>query len=286
MRGALILGGSGFVGGHLALRLAARAPVLATSTTGAGRPLAGVEWARWTIGDDLDELVAARQPEWVIFAVAVRNDQRAYAPADREAHIRAAAAAARYCAESGATMVFMSSGSVFDAGGGPSSEGRAPNARSEYGRCKAESEAAIAASGAAALIVRFCQAIGRDLRWPTRFERLAAALARGERVDRRGDFRTNNSEVRDVCEATDLLLGARATGIWHLGSVDPEPEADYARRIARAVGADPSLVIERRDGPLVDCALEVAKARAALPARLFPGQDELIARALECPPLP
>lgn len=282
---ALVLGGSGFIGSRLAARLARRLEVVATSTRGAPAG-GGVEGRAWMTSDapGLERLVREEQPELVVAAFSQRGDVRPYTPDERERDIEATALAARLAAGRGARFVLLSSGSVFETGGGPSAEERPPAVVTEYGRFKAGQERVVLASHPRPLIVRFCQVLGRDARYPTRFERLAAALGRGERVERSGDASTNDIEVRDLVEAIDLLDASDATPrIVHLGSTDGATLAQFARRVAVHVGASPSQVVALSAGAPCDCRLLTDLARTLLPARLFASTDELIERALASP---
>jgi dTDP-4-dehydrorhamnose reductase len=255
--------------------------VVATSTRGLLH-IRGVESRSWDSSDatTVEPLLAACRPDYVVLAFAVRGDSRPYTTAARERDVGATASIARWCERSGARLVLLSSGSVFEAGGGPSAEARAPAVMTEYGRFKAGQEAAVKASSADALIIRFCQALGRDSGHPTRFERLAGALSRGERVPRSGDWSTNDACVDDLVESIDLLLQQGARGVVHLGSLDGATQADSARRLARLLGVSPELVVETRDDAIRDCRLIIEHGRSLLPARLFPDQDALLARAL------
>ncbi len=230
-RPLLVLGRSGQVARELALL----APEEGWAATAVGRAEADLATA------DLAALLAAHRPALVVNAAAYTAVDRAETDEAAAFALNAdlPARAARACADRGVPLVHISTDYVFD-GSKP-----APYVEDDplaplgvYGRSKAQGEAAVAAAGGPAAVVRTAWVYGAQ---GANFVRTMLRLA-GEReevgvvADQRGSP-TWSREVALAClKLGDRLCGgdAAARGVVHAAG---EGEASWAE-VAQAVFAE------------------------------------------------
>ena len=273
-------------------------PILITGATGTlgralaraceHRGLAYVLTCRSELAIDQAEAVARAFEQWNPWAVLngagwVRVDEaEAHEAECRLANAAGPALLARACAEHGAAFVTFSSDLVFDgAKPGPYVEDDAPAPLGAYGRSKAEAEAVVLAAGGAPLVIRtaaffspfdrhnFAQALVRSL---VAREPFAAAE----------DVVVSPTYTPDLVNATlDLLMDGEA-GVWHLANRGAVSWAQFAVRIARAVGLDERLVIPRPASAFGWAAPRPGRvALDSARGRMMPELDDAIARFAE-----
>ena len=249
----LVVGGTGFIGGHLTEILVARgAFVRVASRTGRwpwGTPPAGVEFVALDLADppggsspaaapapalrnalgDVDTVVncagllgAAGRPEAELRRVHVEGTERlcaALPPATRLVHV-------------------STTGVLGPTGPTPLDESAPLRPSNAYERAKAAGEQrarALHASGRAVVIARPGLVYGpRDLHLAGFFR--AIRDGRFRRIGR-GDARWQPVHVRDLAGAlADLALRAAPTGsVYHLGGSDSVTVTEFASRIATAI---------------------------------------------------
>lgn len=233
-------------------------PILITGATGTlGRALAracehrGLAYvltcrAELAIDEETEAArsLSALQPWAVINAAGwVRVDDAEASPdACRLANTAGPEILARACTAAGIPFVTFSSDLVFDGlKRAPYVEDDRPAPLNVYGRCKAEAETAVLALGGRPLVIRtaaffspfdphnFAQAVVRR-------------LAIGKPFDAAGDLVVSPTYTPDLVNATlDLLIDGES-GLWHLANAGAVSWAEFAIRIARAVGLDERLV--------------------------------------------
>jgi dTDP-4-dehydrorhamnose reductase len=162
------------------------------------------------------------------------DDAEVEQDACRAANIDGAMVLARGCAEAGAKLVTFSTDLVFDGEkGAPYVESDPVRPLSEYGRTKAEAEAAVLAVNGGALVVRTAAFFGDhdDYNFVTLALR---ALASGAPFDAAGDVVVSPTYVPDLANAVLDLAVDNERGIWHLTSVGAITWEELARRAARA----------------------------------------------------
>ena len=153
-RGVLIIGSSGFVGGHLACE-AERAGYEVTR----GERAAGLDVANpASVAAALDR----SRPDAVVLLAALSDIDRCEAEPRLASRVNVEGAlnVARACAAAGVRLLFTSSGAVFDGAREGYSEDDAPTPVSVYGKTKAEAERKVAMHAPGALIVRFGLVLG------------------------------------------------------------------------------------------------------------------------------
>lgn len=289
----LLTGGTGFLGVHVgrALRAAGFDVTLAGRTR-----LSGFEFVE---ADGLEAragcaAIASGGYDAVVHLAALARTGEAEAAAGRARATRLnsawpgelAAAAAR----AGVRFVHASTDLVFGAtAAGP--DGFTVDAEvgpvGHYGASKAAGEAAVVRSMPDALVVRFPLMFGDSFgRGLGASDALFAALDRGERPGLFTDELRTPVDVEAAARALVVLLGAGATGVWHLGG-RAVSRFELGAALCLKTGRDPAhLVATTR----VAAGLEDARAAdARLDSRLSIQQNSAIAALLEsgkAPPFP
>jgi len=198
----------------------------------------------------------------------------------RSTNVDGAAVVAAAAREAGARLVHMSSDVVFSGGlGRPLREDDPLDPLSEYGRSKAEAEAAVAAAHPGALIVRTSLLYGGRGLGP--HELLALAAARGER-----DVTFFTDELRSPVAVTDLAAALLehaelevGGGPLHVAGADGIDRLEFARLIAAAHCLEPAVLRGGRGGPdrPKDCRLDSSRAAKLLRTRLRGAREVLAA---------
>lgn len=140
--------------------------------------------------------------------------------------------------ECGAHIVFLSTNQVFDGTVPFRGEGDAVCPLTEYGRQKATAEAALLAAGGTT-VVRFTKVVPPH--WPL-VRNWRAALDRGEPVEAFGDMVLSPVPLGIAVEALVRVGAKRPGGVIHVSGAEDYTYAEFARRLAVAVEADPDLV--------------------------------------------
>jgi len=270
-------------------------PLLITGATGTlGKALArACEWRgipyRLTARDalPLDDAAAIgraldRIAPWAVINAAgwVRVDE---AETERAACLAAnghgAIALARACAERGLPFVGYSSDLVFDGRAGRAYvEGDAPAPLNVYGESKALAERGVLEAGGKALMIRTAAFFSPYD--PHNFAaHVVRSLAAGQAMEAADDLVVSPTYVPDLVDATlDLLIDGE-TGLRHLANAGAVSWADFARRVAQALGLDAAMVIGR---PAAAFGWPAARpAHAPLDSErgaLMPSLDNAIAR--------
>jgi dTDP-4-dehydrorhamnose reductase len=219
---------------------------------------------------------------WAVINAAgwVRVDEAEQQPgACLAANTDAAIRLARACAVRGLPMVGFSSDLVFDGRLGRAYvEGDRPHPLNVYGRSKAEAERAVLALGGPALMIRTAAFFSPYD--PHNFAAQAArTLAAGRPFEAAADLVVSPTYVPDLVDATLDLLLDEETGLRHLANDGQVTWAEFARKLACALGLDAELVRDRRHGEFAWPArrprsVPLATERGAA----MPSLDEAVAR--------
>lgn len=225
----LITGGAGTVAGAL---IAARPPDVEVLATQRRTPVTGVPAVTVDLADTAatDALLGRIDPDLVVHT--------AYGAVDGARDIVAATGnVATACRLHGARLVHLSTDVVFDGEHAPYAEEDAVAPISEYGRWKAEAEAAVRSELPGAAIVRTSLVIRTDPPDPS-------SAARLDELRRGRPLALFTDELRCPISCDDLAAGvweiatlptAAAAGFWHL--VGPEVLSRYAIGVLLAVRA-------------------------------------------------
>jgi dTDP-4-dehydrorhamnose reductase len=243
---AVVLGGSGQIGGWLLRVLAERGhhasgtyasvPFTGLFALDAGQREAAASWLK------------AQAPDIVFYPAGFtwvdgceRDPARAYA-----ANLDEPLNLARTAVAKGARFVYFSTDYVFDGTAGPYREESPTNPLSVYGRSKRDAEVALADElGEAQLTVRTSWVFGPERQGKNFAYQLARALGAGQRLVSPSDQISSPSYGPDVARAVVLLAEARQAGLIHVAGPEVMDRTSFARALATAFGLDPSRIDSR-----------------------------------------
>jgi dTDP-4-dehydrorhamnose reductase len=256
-RTLLVTGGSGFVGGHvLAAALAGGWRAINADLVEVGG-VQGIEFCPLDITDgcSVSSLIGAARPDAIIHLAAIGDvDQSERDPRVAwRVNAEGTANIARAASDVGARLLFISTSTVFDGQSGCYREDDPPHPINIYGRSKVAAEQAVKALCPSALIVRISMAYGYPRTGGASFltrveEKLRAAETTVQPSD---EFRTP-IDVLSLADGLVEIAGTDISGVLHLGPRERISRYDFALKIARRLGADASLVVDRRGETLPD----------------------------------
>ena len=274
----LVTGGSGYLGQWVADLAKSDWEVTATYATRPGT-VDGVSWQRLDVRDtsSVGRLVAEREPRVIVHTAALNPGQgRDFEGVNiaGTANVAAAAATAR------ARLVHISTDLVFDGQRGNYTERDAPHPVNDYGRSKARAEEAIAATDAAAVIVRTSLIYG----WRPTVARAAQwmidAIGRGDTIRLWNDEMRCPIWVESLAAATVELAGNDHIGPLHVAGPQAMSRYEFGIALLRfhRISTDSVVGIPSpKDAARPrDCTLDTSLARRLLATRL-PGVTEVLA---------
>lgn len=244
---ALVIGGSGQIGGHLLEGL--RADGHAAVGTYATSPAPGL--VQLALDDDaaVEAALGDVRPD-VVFLPAGWTwvDANEDDPArSRRENLEAPLRVARHCRDQGALFVTYSTDYVFDGAAGPYAEEDPPRPLSVYGRAKLELEEALARElPGQHLLLRSTTVFGPERQGKNFVYQLLRRAAKGERMVVPSDQWATPSYGPDVARATLALVDRGARGVWHVAGPDVMDRVALARLACRVFGIDPDRCVEPR----------------------------------------
>ena len=275
----LITGGSGYLGRHLARRVAAAWPGEWRYTTYSADPLGLPQAVRLDLRDGaaVPRFVADFAPEAIIHTAGSNRTP------DMDAVI---VEGTRYMAEAaaraGARLVHLSTDSVFGGDRAPYDESAAPAPVNDYGRAKAAAEAlALAHPDAVAVrtsLIYGLEEIDNGTAW------MVEALRAGRPVTLFTNQRRNPVWVETLAAACLELVDHPYRGVLNVAGRQAVTRAGFALRLLDwwGVAERATLALAEDDGrrwPL-DCAMDVSLAARLLRVPLL-GVDEVLEKAKE-----
>ena len=240
---AVVIGGSGQIGGWLLRTLADRGhEAVGTYATVAYPGLVHLDAAdlaassAWLRDQEPDVVFYPAGFTWV--DGCERDPARA-----RSANVEQPLNLARAAAETGARFVYFSTDYVFDGLDGPYTEESPTNPLSTYGKSKLEAEMALAGLlGDSQLTVRTSWVFGPERQGKNFSYQLAKVLAAGKALECPSDQVSNPSYGPDVARAVVGLVEAGRSGLIHVAGPEVMDRVRFARGLALGFGLDPSLV--------------------------------------------
>ncbi len=228
----LVLGGSGFLGAHVVVCIGPEA-------IAASREAGPVDPARFVRLDarkpgDLERVLAEVSPARIVDCAAYSSVGEAEAHPDiaRQLNVDVPRTLARWCAQTGARLVHVSTDLVFGArepGPGGFREEDPPGPVSEYGRSKVAGEAAVLEAHPDALVVRLPLMYGESLgRGRGASDSLLAAIERGDRPVVFTDEWRTPLEVNNAAQALAELSARSDRGILHVAGPDRVSRHEFA----------------------------------------------------------
>jgi len=248
MKKALIIGGNGFVGGHMVMQAKSLGYLPAVVGTGDAAAIAGVEYYQSDIGnyEDIARVVEAFRPDLCINTAAMADIDRAEQdkPLAERINVLGAANGARAAAAAGAKYCWLSSDAVYDGLSSGYAEDSPLAPVNYYGRTKMLGEEAVLAANPDALIPRLSLVLGFPLSKGNPFlTGLHARLSAGQAVTGFTYQKRTPVDVLTLCEAVFELAELDWHGIIHIGATSSIDRYELARKLAIAMGYNPSLVL-------------------------------------------
>jgi dTDP-4-dehydrorhamnose reductase len=248
---AVVVGGSGQIGGWLLRTLAARGHDAAGTYNTVPFPgliqLDGANLessANWLVEQKPDVVFYPAGFTWV--DGCERDPARAYsANLEQPLHL------ARASAKIGAKFVYFSTDYVFDGKAGPYTEESLTNALSVYGKSKLDAESALLeALGDLLLTVRTSWVFGPEAQGKNFAYQLAKALSAGKMLECPSDQISSPSYGPGVARAVVDLIEAGQSGLIHVVGPEVMSRVEFAEGLARGFGLDPSLIVGKTTAEL------------------------------------
>jgi dTDP-4-dehydrorhamnose reductase len=275
---AIVIGGSGQIGGWLLHSLATRGhEAVGTFCTVAYPGLEHLD------GADLAASAAwlrERRPDVVFFPAGFTWVDGCEKDPDkaRGANLHQPLNLARVAAEVGARFVYFSTDYIFDGTKGPYAEDATPNPLNVYGLAKLEAEQALSALlGDRLLIARTSWVFGPERQGKNFAYQLVKTLRAGKGLTVPIDQVSSPSYGPDVAEASVRLVEAGASGVYHVVGPEVMSRLAFARAIATAFDLDASLIQGKTTAEIgqgaprpLDGGLLAPRLEAALPGLMKP----------------
>ena len=191
-----------------------------------------------------EELCRRLDPEWIIHCAAWTDVDGAESAPDQAlaANVTATGNVARWCAQSGCGLTYLSTDYVFSgaAPGGGYDEDQPRDPVNRYGLTKALGEEIVAALATPWQIVRTSWLFGDG---PVNFPRtILRLLSRRESLSVVGDQEGCPTYAEDLARVIDFLVRRRTSGIFHATNAGACTWHDLAREIAVLTGHDPARI--------------------------------------------
>jgi dTDP-4-dehydrorhamnose reductase len=240
----LVTGASGLLGVNLAMAAAREHEV--TGQVNA-MPLQGASFSQIT-GDLLadgavERMLDEARPDWVIHCAALADVDACEKQPDaaREVNALLPGRIASACVNR-ARLVYISTDAVFDGIRGGYTEEDTPNPLSIYARTKLDGESAVLKADPSAIVARInifgWSIFGKRSLAEWFFYNLQAGLP----VKGFTDVFITTQLTTDLAGILLEMLSAGLSGLYHVAGADCGSKYDFARQIARRLGADEQLV--------------------------------------------
>ncbi len=139
-------------------------------------------------------------------------------------------------------VIFLSSDCVFEGSSGAYDDGAATEPTTEYGRQKVLVESNLPALAENSLVIRLSKIYGQEKGDGTLFDEMACALANRREVSAATDQVFSPTFIGDVVLAIQAVQDRGLTGVMNLCSPESASRHEMATALARAMGADATLV--------------------------------------------
>jgi dTDP-4-dehydrorhamnose reductase len=253
-RSLLIVGGSGFIGQHLA-EIARASWNVYIADQSVQEPYDTCCRLDITDAEDVRNLCEKVRPCAVVNLAAISDIDYCEHKQSRAmaVNVLGATNVARECAIRGARLVFLSSAAVFDGLKHGYREDDPPSPLSIYGQTKLEAEKDITAILPSANIVRPALVLGfsRDQGTNALLNKWVDSWSKGRPVT------VPTEEYRNPIDASTLSMiilflaeHPSANGVYHVGALDSASRCEIAQKVAKALGYPPSSIIPQKEYPL------------------------------------
>ena len=237
---ALVIGGSGQVGGALVAELSARGHEVVATWRSVEQP--GLIHCDLEDAAEVERVVAEARADWIFCPAGAtwvdgcEKDPEWAQAANCDGPLAAARAAGEV------PFVFFSSDYVFDGADGPYHEDASTNPLSVYGRTKLAGEQALLALNPKTLVIRTVGVFGPDAQGKNFVYKLWERLRAGRRMRIPGDQWGTPTYGPDLASATVTLVQNGARGVFHVAGPENCPRSEFARIACESLDLDASLI--------------------------------------------
>jgi dTDP-4-dehydrorhamnose reductase len=246
MKRVLIVGGTGFVGGNMAMLARERSEMFVFGHTDL-HELDKMHCSRVDITkrEELLPMIAEVAPEVVVNAAAISNID--FAEKNQglawKVNVLGAEHVAEGCKADNARHIFFSSDAVFDGTAGSYSEQDTPSPVNYYGKTKAAAERRVLSIYPNSVVIRISLVLGYPVTGGNAlYPSLEDHLHRGEEIAVPVQEVRTPVDVLTLCESALELAENDYAGIIHIGSTESISRYDLSRKVARAMGYRPDLI--------------------------------------------
>ena len=249
----LLVGGSGFVGSQLALRLRDHHKVFATHLF-QQVPLRGVTPLQFDANkrEQVKRLVYRVEPDVIIYAAGSNRPDLAEAAMKETERVHSAGAISVSTVSDilQPKFIHLSNSFVFDGRKGNYHENDVSLPSSTLGKCKLGAENFLRGKSLNHIIVRSSPLVGRGNPSHLSFvDRLRINLSNGERITMPGDELHSFALVSQFCDLIARLIeGSIRNKIIHFGGLTKVSHLEFARLFAKRFGFNPDLISDRGTG--------------------------------------
>jgi dTDP-4-dehydrorhamnose reductase len=217
----LITGGSGFVGGHLAIQATKRYEVHAISNKNPIqiKNIHAHQFDLYQVAQ-IENLLNDINPDVIIHTAAIANPDRCEDDPDSAimVNMKATEELAKWAEKNGIRFIFTSTDMVFDGAKGNYKESDLPNPISFYSQTKVTAEEFITKNNSNYVIARVALVYGMGItRQTSFFEKMIKKLKNGESITLFYDQFRSPILVNNLAEALLELVENDFVGIIHLG---------------------------------------------------------------------
>jgi dTDP-4-dehydrorhamnose reductase len=283
----MIFGGSGFVGGNLAV-IARRSGWEVHVADNRPHPNLQAEW--WLVNitdrDSVKQAIASVNPTAVVNVAAIADID--LAEKERDLAYRVNVDGARYvaenCARKGIRYIFFSSDAVFDGERSSYREDDPPAPLNYYGQTKLEAERAVMDAHPAAVVTRISLVLGFPVTSGNAFfANLESKLTQGKEVIAPTYEIRTPVDVLTLAECVLELCENGFSGVIHIGATDSISRYDLSRAIAKRMGYSEALIkpqtkpeaIPGRAPRHKNGIISVERAQRILKTRLLSTEDSI-----------
>lgn len=282
----LIAGGSGLLGSNLAR--AARDGFEVSATYNRHRVvMPGCELVNLEVDrpEQVRDLFTRTRPDFVVNTIAVVNVDYCEEHPEEAWRINVAGAEniARAAKEVGATLIHISTDSVFDGRKGHYSEKDAVGPINVYARTKAAAEGRVRSCSDDCLIVRTAFYGKGAVEGNGLAEWVETSLKEGRQIHGFTDVFFSPISARNLSQAILEMAGGGLTGTYHVAGSQRCSKYDFARQIALSLGYDPDLILPSvlSDAKLKaprpkDISLDITKTSRVIKTPLLNVRDGLL----------
>lgn len=250
-KGIFIVGGSGFLGTHLALRLKDKHRVISTYQS-YSIPIPGVLSVPLTFQDDvwLKTLILRFQPDVILYIIGNRDVEwvEGNQKTAERLHATGPGEILKHAEIYQPKLIYVSTCYVFDGQRGNYKETDSISPANALGKFKAGGENFIYTRSHHYNIIRTSPIYGIGHPWrPTLVDTLRVKLSNGERIELQNYELHSFAPVSGIADVVEKLIDqGPKQGIYHYGGLTRLTHYEFGVMFAKAFGFNPGLITPRK----------------------------------------